>query len=359
MGTRLDIPLPQPLPSWSSVSLNLRFTLDLPPEPGTLGYTPRQTNLGDWYPFAPLYQEGPGWLIHEPSSAGIGEYLTYDIADYQVEIQLINPPPGLVLAASAPGQQEGAWHRYRVEAARNFSWSASPEYETLVDDTGFVSVRTYVFPEHRAAGEAATAATADALKLFAEVYGPLSHKSLAVVEAEFPDGMEYDGLYFLGQGYFEVFFGGPQNFLTTLSAHETAHQWWYGLVANDQVLEPWLDEALSTYSERLFYERYYPELVDWWWEFRVDLYAPEGWVNSTTYDYEGFRPYVNAVYLRGAQFLEALRELVGEDAFFSTLHDLIARKSYEQATAEDFFSLLKANSEVDLDDLREAYFNKP
>ncbi len=228
-----------------------------------------------------------------------------------------------------------------------------------MDDTGFVSVRTYIFPEHRAAGEAATAATADALKLYAEVFGPLSHKSLAVVEAEFPDGMEYDGLYFLGQGYFETYFGGSQNFLTTLSAHETAHQWWYGLVANDQALAPWLDEALCTYSERLFYERYYPELVDWWWEFRVDLYAPEGWVDAAIYDFDSFRPYVNAVYLRGTQFLEAVREQVGEDVFFSTLQALIARESYDQATAEDFFQLLEANSEVDLDALRQAYFNGP
>jgi aminopeptidase N len=216
-----------------------------------------------------------------------------------------------------------------------------------------------VFPEHRTAGEAATAATADALKLYAEVFGPLGDKSLAVVEAEFPDGMEYDGLYFLGQSYFEVYFGGPQNFLTTLSAHETAHQWWYGLVANDQALEPWLDEALSTYSERLFYENYYPELVDWWWEFRVDLYAPEGSVDSAIYDYDGFRPYVNAVYLRGAQFLEAARELVGEDAFFATMQDLIARNSYNQVTTADFFRLLEANTEADLASLRQMYFDKP
>jgi aminopeptidase N len=95
-----------------------------------------------------------------------------------------------------------------------------------------------------------------------------------VVEAGFADGMEYDGLYFLGREYFAAYDGTPQNYLTALAAHETAHQWWYGLVGNDQALEPWLDEALCTYSELLFYEAVYPDLVDWWWTFRVNRFQP-------------------------------------------------------------------------------------
>jgi len=46
-----------------------------------------------------------------------------------------------------------------------------------------------------------------------------------------------------------------KNYLTTLSVHETAHQWWDGLVGTDQALEPWLDEALATYAERIFYQK--------------------------------------------------------------------------------------------------------
>ena len=43
--------------------------------------------------------------------------------------------------------------------------------------------------------------------------------------------------------------------------HETAHQWWFEQVANDQAQQPWLDESLATYSERIYYENIHPDLV--------------------------------------------------------------------------------------------------
>ena len=136
--------------------------------------------------------------------------------------------------------------------------------------------------------------------------------------------------------------GTPQNYLTALAAHETMHQQWYGLVGNDQALELWLDEALCTYSELLFYEAVYPELVDWWWTFRVNRFQPSGWVDSTIYEHSAFRPYVNAVYLRGAQFVQAAREQVGDEVILAMLSDYAIRFSKRQASAEDFSRLLRA-----------------
>ena len=86
-----------------------------------------------------------------------------------------------------------------------------------------------------------------------------------MVEADFLDGMEYDGLYFLSKGFYNLYSGGPADYLTAIAAHETSHQWWYSAIGNDQALEPWLDEALATYSERLFYENLHPEGLVWWW----------------------------------------------------------------------------------------------
>src|SRR5262249_53067531 len=34
-----------------------------------------------------------------------------------------------------------------------------------------------------------------------------------------------------------------------LVAHETAHQWFYSLVGNDQARDPWLDEGLASWAQ--------------------------------------------------------------------------------------------------------------
>ena len=138
------------------------------------------------------------------------------------------------------------------------------------------------------------------------------------------------------------------------------------MVTNDQAYDPWLDEAFCTYSEALFYEHYYPDLVDWWWQKRVNSFEPMGWVNSSVYDYKSFRPYVNAVYLRGALFLNDIRGLVGDEVFFSFLREFFTQM-HERAnsdhlglvTADDFWGVLDGMTEVDLSSVKAEFFLQP
>ena len=110
-----------------------------------------------------------------------------------------------------------------------------------------------------------------------------------------------------------------------IGVHETAHQWWYARVANDQALEPWLDEAMATYSELLYYQAIYPDLVKWWWSYRVDYFQPAGWVNQRIYDYGGSYPYRDGVYLRGARFLDLVRQKIGDPAFSGFYERIMSR----------------------------------
>ena len=160
------------------------------------------------------------------------------------------------------------------------------------------------------------------------------------MESDFPDGMEYDGLYYLSDFYFKNYDGTFKNYLSLLSVHETSHQWWFGLVGSDQALQPWLDESLATYSEFLFIEHFYPELTDWWWQYRVETYAPVGRVNRTIYDQSDLRTYINAVYLQGAVFLHEVRRLVGDAAFFEGLRGFVGAYSHKIASWEDLMSML-------------------
>ncbi len=361
-GHELHVPLDSPLLPQQQIRLRAAYALtlqEIPPpsdtaRPRPFGYTERQSNLVDWYPYIPPYREGVGWLVH-PAGA-FGEHTVYDEADFEVEIDLVQPGPKLVIAASAePSARSGTKTVYRLDQARNFVWSVSPIYQVMTATVGTVTIYSYEFP-WEVAGKQVLQDTQSALQLYTELFGPYPHTSLSVVEADFLDGMEYQGLYFLSRGFYNLYDGTPRGYLTAIAAHETAHQWWYGLVGSDQALEPWLDEAMCAYSERLFYERIYPESLNWWWTYRVNYFEPSGFINGSVYDYSAFRPYRDAVYLRGVQFFEALRQTIGDEAFFAFLKDYAATESGKIATREDFFAVLEKHTQVDLTSLIKIYF---
>jgi hypothetical protein len=355
-GDRLVVPLGAPLIQGGSLTLSLQYDLHLPPADihHVYGFNTRQLNLVDWYPFVVPYKNG--WILHQP--ANVGEHLTYGVADFDVTVTLVDHSLPMVLAASAPEEKSAGGSRYHLQNARTFAFSASPSYKLLTTTSGAVTVSSYYFEQDKIPGEAVLDATASALTTYSGVFGSYPHSSLSVVESPFFDGMEYDGLYFLSDEYYASYNGTLLNNLVDIAVHETAHQWWYGLVGNDQALEPWLDEALATYSEELFYEKKLPKISDWWL-FRVESFSPAGWVETNIYDGINFRTYANAVYLRGAQFLESLRKKIGDAAFFAFLKDYVSQMSGKIATSQDFFRILDTHTSVNLGDLISTYFQYP
>jgi aminopeptidase N len=143
-----------------------------------------------------------------------------------------------------------------------------------------------------------------------------------------------------------------------LSVHETSHQWWFGLVANDQANEPWLDEALATYSEYLFLEEFYPELTSWWWDYRVYTFNPTGNIDSDIYKFDRARPYINAVYLRGAVFLHELRNLLSDDVFFLRLRQYAEVNQGLVSNAIVFKTIFIPDLTPDIADLLEKFFDQ-
>ena len=358
----LQVKLPEPLLPGENISLSLSYELFLPspvPSPDTrpvpFGYTPRQINLVDWYPFVPPYIPGEGWQVNQ--AGFFGEHLVYEISDFQVNVRLADERPDIILVASSSGEEDGAWTRFRHTSARNFVWSASHEYQVMQTKVGDVTVSSYFFPYHSKAGETVLKVTAEALELFSSLYGAYPHKTLNVVEADFLDGMEYDGMYFLSNGFYNLYQGNPGEYLVAIAAHETAHQWFYAQVGNDQANEPWLDEALCTYQEKIYYENFYPEALDWWWAYRVNYYNPRGWVNGSIYNPEGYRSYRDAIYLNGAVFLDDLRNLIGDAPFFAFLQDYTTSLTDRIATGDDFFTILSRHTQADITVLVSEFFS--
>ncbi len=351
-GQRLTVYLAQPLQIGAQTTFALNYALKLPPKTynDTFGYVSYQINLTDWYPFIVPFSGGQ-WLLHDPWS--FGEHLVYDSADYDVNLKVNDP--SIIVAASAPGQANGDWMHYQLQGARTFAFSASDRFKVDNSAVGTAKILSYYFEgDENASGEVVWMAT-QSLGLYDAKFAPFPYPSISVVETDVPDGQEYDGLVFLSTQFYEDYNGTARSDLVTIGTHEIAHQWWFGLVGDDQALEPWLDEAMSVYSERLFYQYNYPSYGDWWWNFRVNYFSPSGYVDQSIYSFVTFRSYVNAVYLNGANFLEELRTRVGDDDFFAFLKDYASHYAYRRATAGDFFTILRAHTQNDFSDILRKY----
>ncbi len=366
-GWRLTVSLLEPVDPGCEARIKLVYDLRLRPYSsenpiGYLAYTDRQVNLAHWFPTVGLYgYEAPGeW--YTPRLHYIGEQSTPEIADFTVQLEVLNAPDDLVLAA--PGQivqsQSNSWE-FELKEARDFAISLSAAFHVstaTVDDT---EIELYYFEAANGSANPASRAILDAeqaLILYNELFGTYPRPRLVIVEADFPDGMEFTGLVFVSEAWYRLWNGRVSDWLTAITVHEISHQWWYALVANNQGINPYMDEALATYCELLYYEHYYPDLVEWWWDFRIFQHQTDDPVDATVYDYASWRPYIDAVYLRGVQMLHHVRNEVGDDVFKEWLHTYASNYAGQIASPDDFWGSLPPNAYWSVSSIRHQYLRQ-
>jgi aminopeptidase N len=142
-------------------------------------------------------------------------------------------------------------------------------------------------------------------------------------------------------------------------AHEVAHQWWYNVVGNNVFDEPWLDEALASYSSSLFYEfdrgPGYVQGLQAYWRERYDKLLDESGDDVVTGDLKHFESlnmqsvYGGIVYIKGALFFKALRQEIGDKAFFQGLRDYYQSRYFSVAHAEDLLAAFENAAGGELD----------
>jgi hypothetical protein len=374
-GTRLTVPLPGILEVNCQVGLILKSGV-APPELhdgyslgeagyylGYWGYTPHQVNLGIWFPLVAAFDPARDWATTQYHNTG--EQGILPAADFTVDITVKGASDRVRVAGPGVMSQPDAnsW-RFALSGGREMTLSISEDFRVISTLTADgVKVELYYLADPASdsldAPRYALHTAADAVTLFEELYGTYPHARLVLVQGDFPDGMEFSGLVFVGEAWFKAWKGTPDDWLTLITVHEVAHQWWYGLVGNDQGNAPYVDEALAVYSEFLFLERFYPEYAAWWWGFRVDAYDPTGYVDSTVYDFYSVRSYINAVYLRGALMLDAVRQELGDEAFFAWLRRYAWDMQGRVATPADLWGALSGREYSATEQTRRLYLRHP
>jgi hypothetical protein len=371
-GTLLTVTLPSPLAPADVVTLTLSFSL-FPQRlsqdvtsfaAANLAYTDDQMTFSYWYPLLAPYRAGTGWLgvpwhpVGDPFASESADYTATITATPGVQIVAGGKMTRGDTAREETAREDNVWH-FDLPRGRNLAFIASPRYRETRVNMGGVTYSLYTFDEHARLAPVTLQAVIRSVWLYTALYGPYPYTTLRVAEVNGPWSMEFSGLVALGEQEFADYNGTDRNRLIRIAAHEVSHQWWYGVVGDDQAREPWLDEGMARFNELRYYEFYSPRDV-WWWRSQV-IYdaAPVRAVDSSVYDFHYHQNYISAVYNRGALFIDALREQIGQPAFTSFLRDLYRREAFRIATADDFFAVLSAHTSADVRTITWRYFSNP
>jgi aminopeptidase N len=253
------------------------------------------------------------------------------------------------------GNDGTATTRFVSGPMRDFAVVMSSDFVTSTDIVDGVRVTSYYVPQDADGGERALSYAVGAMGVFNEYFGPYPYAELDIVETPTTaGGIEYPGLLVIAQRLYDQS-GGFTEFVV---AHEVAHQWWYALVGNDQVDEPWLDEALAQYSTLLYYEevrgsRVADEVRRRSFEEPYEQLVTEGRDAPVGQPVRSFslEDYGPVVYGKGPLFFQALRDEVGDAAFQSLLRAYLNAYRYRIATPEGFLAVAEEVSDRELDSL--------
>jgi aminopeptidase N len=200
-----------------------------------------------------------------------------------------------------------------------------------------------------------------AIETFNELYAPYPYTELDLVATPtLALGIEYPGAIVIADRLLLGEFGEQTSaYFESTVAHEVAHQWFYNLVGNDQLDEPWLDESLAQFATWQYYKVNFgnegadgfEEALHLRWERVKNAPIPVGLPVS---DYSGLE-YGAIVYGRGALFFDALRQKMGTEAFGAFMKDYVATFSWQIATTEGLKFLAEKHCNCDLSALFEEW----
>jgi hypothetical protein len=300
------------------ISVSMDWQLRLPRTPGLQLHGGDGVRLASFFPV--LAWNGHGWATGPPVPID-SFWPTSPTADFDVDIAV---PRGLRVLATGEDRGGGTW---RARAVRDFAVAIGSFRIAKMTVAAPRPVRIMVGVERGSASSARDflASASRSLRIYANEYGdyPWSTYSLAVMS-------DFGGLF--GSAYPTLGFLGDASLV--LVPHETAHQWFYSLVGNDQARDPWLSEGLATWAQTgpensLGLMLATPIPV----EVRNRIGEPMSFWSR--HDFETFR---TGLYVQSVQALASLGGRLDVDC---ALRAFVLRNAYRTAEPDDLLASLK------------------
>lgn len=358
----LMLVLPEDLGPRDKAVIEMEYRVVLPYCHGRFGYGDNMYKAVNWYPIASVYDEN-GWNLDRYYA--IGDPFYSDAANYRVQIKA---PADYLIAATGDFKKSKSKDNYILwefdaPAVRDFAWLAGNQFQTASKKVGKTTITSYYFTEQ--AGKQALDYAAESLEFFNEIFGEYPYPRFNVVESDFYiGGMEYPNLIMLDYNLYQI---SDLEYLELVTVHETAHQWWYGLVGNNQITDAWLDEGLTEYSTILYYghrygqqkeEEVYNSIMGKGkynnMQFLIHSDNLDETIHRPVYEFSNWMIYDLLVYGKGAMLFHSLREEMGDELFFRGLRVYFQENCYKNADKTD---LIRAFNQVSDQDWHQHFDN--
>ena len=365
----LTVALPAPLPPGATTTLDMRFVTevatDIGRNYGVLATYDGILALAHFYPMLSVY-DATGW---NKAEADVQGDLTYSDAGYY--LVRVTAPAGVTVVASGVavdiGAAVGGATVYAVGPARDF-YLAAGDFAVVSGTAGATTINSYAPAELRDGAALALDVAAAAIGVNEARLSPFPYTELDIVTTPTAAlGIEYPGLIIGTLRMYDITASnqagvGYDDILESTTAHEVMHQWFYNLIGNDQLDEPWLDESMAGYQTYRYYiDRYGQSAGDSYfgnfasrWESVDRAEIPIG---LPVRAYQG-PEYGAIVYGRGPFFLRALEEQMGRATFDAFLRDYAATFRWGISTTAGFQALAEARCDCDLGPLFAAWVNE-
>ncbi len=376
--TVLVVPLPRAVRPGESIRIEMEFRAKVPSTFARTGRIGEFYMIAHWFPKLGVLEEA-GWNCHQfhASTEFFSDYGVYDVK-LTLPSKFVVGATGREVAQNENGDGTKT-HHYRQEDVHGFAWTASPHYQEArrrfeVPGLPPVDMRLLIQPEHVQQAARHFDATSAALEHFGRWYGPYPYGHITIVDPAYGSeagGMEYPTLFTCGTRLINPFGGDSPEGITI---HEAGHQFWYGLVGNNEFSFAWLDEGLNTFSTMRTLDQAYPPriLVDRYlepWDGHRGLFAlrfPDIESSRWIRRFRRYRKYAAAevpsrdsfVYLPGARgaisydktalYLATLERHLGWDVLREILSTFFERYRFRHPTPEQFFAVADEVSGQDL-----------
>lgn len=398
--TEMKVMLPAPLKSGESIEFDIKFFIKIPHIFSRFGHIGNHYEFVQWYPKIVVYDK-KGWHPDGYHLTGefYGEFGTFDVEVTVPENMTVAATGNLVSPESEIARLDSLAKlgahldslrdekqkktiknilkpiketildstqktlQFHAEKVHDFAWVADARFILKRGKYRNVTINVFVLPEHEHQGKEAVDYTFDTLENYGKHYGPYPYDQVSVVDGDVSagGGMEYPNLTIIN-------FGVPNwiRFLEMVIMHEVGHNWFYGMLGNNEMEEAWLDEGMNSFAENRYMEEKYgregnmtnwpeylgfmPQFSDRYLQsFLYYTFAANNAELPILTPAHQFKDNYVLVYAKASWMMDMLKYMLGDDKFDEVMQTYFARYQYKHPKTDDFIQVAEEVSGRELD----------